>query len=59
MKMELWVEREAVETVVRAAVAFANLLSVATPEIDGAVCTIQDAVKEANEDPLDLDIDSL
>ena len=52
MKMELWVEREAVEVVVRAAVAFTDLLSVATPEIDDAVRAIQDAVKEANEDPL-------
>ena len=51
--MELWVSRDAMEVVVRAAVTFASILTVDVPEVDTAVKAIQEAVKDAWEDPLD------
>lgn len=50
--MELWISRAAMEMVVRAAVTFASTVDV--PEVDTAIKTIQEAVKDAWEDPLDI-----
>lgn len=50
--MELWVSRAAMEMVVRAAVTFASTVDV--PEVDTAIESIQEAVKVAWEDPLDV-----
>lgn len=53
--IELWVSRAALETVVTAALAYANEGNV-IPKITAAVNVIQDAVHDAFEDPLDTNL---
>ena len=53
--MELWVSRAAMETVVRAAMTYRveGASTVDADKIDTAIKTVQDAVIDAWEDPLD------
>ena len=59
--MELWVSRDAVETVVRAATSYRRVctqMGAVNPDVDHTIDTaiesVQEAVKDAWEDPLDV-----
>jgi len=56
LMMELWVNRDAMEIVVRAAMAYRveGASSVDGDKIDAAIEAVQKAVHDAWEDPLDV-----